>query len=346
MLRSSLILARASVVLPLLISAACSSTQHTAQPEARSLIDDRAYNAPPLDPETRAALEANLAQAQADYDRAPGDVRAIIWLGRRLAYLGRYADAIDVYSKGLESHPESVHLLRHRGHRYITIRQFRLAQRDLERAVQIIERDVIPDEIEPDGLPNVRNIPLSTLHDNVWYHLALARYLQRDFRGAADAWRAGLERVRPNDDMLVAYSYWLALAEHRANRPASADLVLHSLPELASLDIIENESYRTLLRVFRGELEPAQAIARATSATDFVTTHYALGAWALIHGDARHASTFFRRALSSTSWHAFGFIAAEAELAHHTFEQSRLSDPEGRQDERLKEIQRERMQNR
>ena len=30
------------------------------------------------------------------------------------------------------------------------------------------------DSIEPDGMPNPQNIPVSSLHTNIWYHLGLA----------------------------------------------------------------------------------------------------------------------------------------------------------------------------
>jgi tetratricopeptide (TPR) repeat protein len=57
-----------------------------------------------------------------------------IWLGRRLAYLGRYRDAIDALTKGIAKHPTEARLYRHRGHRHITIRKFALAIADGDRA--------------------------------------------------------------------------------------------------------------------------------------------------------------------------------------------------------------------
>ena len=51
-------------------------------------------------------FEAKLARARADYEAEPENADAMIWLGRRLAYLGRYQEAIEVYSQGIELHPE------------------------------------------------------------------------------------------------------------------------------------------------------------------------------------------------------------------------------------------------
>src|SRR5688572_31007830 len=82
----------------------------------------------------RSELENNLKEAQARYDANPKNADAIIWLGRRLAYLGRFTEAIDTYTKGIALHPSDARLYRHRGHRHITLRQFDLAIRDLKRA--------------------------------------------------------------------------------------------------------------------------------------------------------------------------------------------------------------------
>ena len=123
------------------------SMDSEAAPEATSLLGKPLY---PMDlsAEEAATLEANLAEAQADYDANPEDAEAIIWLGRRLAYLWRYRDAVDTFSKGIELHSESFKLYRHRGHRQITLREFDLAITDLERATELIEGVV--DEVEPE----------------------------------------------------------------------------------------------------------------------------------------------------------------------------------------------------
>ncbi|MBI5853583.1 MAG: hypothetical protein HZB39_21450, partial [Planctomycetes bacterium] len=128
--------------------------------------------------------EAQLREALRAYERAPHDVAAIVWYGRRLAYLGRFDDAIAVHTRGLAVHPDEPHLLRHRGHRFITQRRFDLAVLDLERAASVATEAQLR-AIEPDGQPNARGIPLTTLGHNVWYHLALARFLLGDAAGAA-----------------------------------------------------------------------------------------------------------------------------------------------------------------
>src|SRR5262245_4230558 len=92
-------------------------------PEAVS-VDGRPLRPPEMAAALRAERVAKLREARAAYDLRPGDVDAIVWLGRRTAYLGRYREAIDLYTQGLAQHPDSAELLRHRGHRYITLRRF------------------------------------------------------------------------------------------------------------------------------------------------------------------------------------------------------------------------------
>ena len=90
-----------------------------------------------------------------------------------------------MFSKGVQAHPNNPRMYRHRGHRYITTRQFDRAIADFEKAVTLIKGT--PDEIEPDGAPNPTGKPRSTLHFNIWYHLGLAYYLKGDYQKARAA---------------------------------------------------------------------------------------------------------------------------------------------------------------
>jgi tetratricopeptide (TPR) repeat protein len=102
-----------------------------------------------------------------------------VWYGRRLGYEGRFEEALEVYGEGLRPYPGDPELLRHRGHRYLSLRRFGAARADLELAARAPEGE--PDRIEPDGAPNAFGIPRGTLHTNVWYHLGLAYHcLQAD----------------------------------------------------------------------------------------------------------------------------------------------------------------------
>jgi pimeloyl-ACP methyl ester carboxylesterase/tetratricopeptide (TPR) repeat protein len=279
-------------------------------PQALSLLGDTLY-APALPDSVRTRYEQRLAEAQRDVDHAPDDIASILWLGRRTAYLGRFREAIAIYSKAIHGHPDEPRLRRHRGHRYITLRIFELAVSDLEQAADLMaKRD---DEIEPDGLPNPRNIPTSTLKFNIWYHLGLAHYLQGDF---AEARRAYLEclKVSTNPDMRCATSHWLYMTLRRLGREGEARSVLQ--PIRRDMDLIENRSYHRLLLMYKGELPVDSLMAPGTgdsAALDDATIGYGVGNWHLVNGRAAEAEATFRRVVAGAQWPAFGHIAAEAE---------------------------------
>ena len=269
--------------------------------------------APPVSAEARRDMEARLAEARAAYDRNPRDADAAIWLGRRTAYLGRFREAVDIYTRALRLHPRDARLLRHRGHRYLTLRRFREAAADLARAARLVRGR--PDEVEPDGIPNERNTPTSTLQSNIWYHLGLAHYLLGDFPSALRAYRECL-KVSKNPDMLVATSHWLYMTLRRAAREREAARVLAAVaPEM---DIIENRDYHRLLMLYKGAATPAALLAEAEraggGALANATVGYGVGNWHLYHGRRGEAAALFRRVTQSPQWTSFGYVAAEAEL--------------------------------
>ena len=120
--------------------------------------------------------------AQNNYYRDQENPEMLIWYGRRVAYLGYFKEAIKIYTLGIEKFPYDARFYRHRGHRYISTRQYDKAINDFKRALELV--DGKEDQIEPDGLPNSKNIPLSTLHGNIWYHLGLTYYLKNDMNNA------------------------------------------------------------------------------------------------------------------------------------------------------------------
>ena len=287
-----------------------SQTPQPARPEATSLLGKPLFPAP-IAAETRKTLEENLSAAEVVYGRNPDDPDATIWLGRRLAYLGRYREAIEHFSDGIEKHPDDARMYRHRGHRYITVRELPKAIEDLTKAASLVAGK--PDQIEPDGQPNARNIPTSTLGSNAYYHLGLAHYLSGNFDKAADAYRRCLE-LSKNPDMLTATTYWYYLTLSRLGRTADARALLASI--VADMDIIENGSYYRLLRLYKGDVS-LDTFTASAAGLDAVTTKYGLARWHIANGREDQGLTLLREIVDShpQQWTAFGYIAAEADVA-------------------------------
>jgi tetratricopeptide (TPR) repeat protein len=274
-----------------------------------------------------AAVERHRAAA-ADFERDPSEENTV-WLGRRAAYIGRYREAIAVFSRGLERFPDSYRLLRHRGHRYITLREFVRAKADFERAAALVRGR--PLEVEADGLPNAAGIPTSNTQFNIFYHLGLARFLMGDRAGAEAAYRECLAWSK-NDDSIAAVTDWLYLTLRRAGKADEAARVLAAVKPRPK--IIENGAYFHRLRMYKGELSPEGLLSpkpgesEAERKASFAIYAYGLAQRALWEGDKATAWARLEAIVRTTAWAAFAHIAAEADLARLELETPDLSSPE------------------
>ena len=257
-------------------------------------------------------MEADLANALKRLESNPKDLDVLIWAGRRTAYLGKYQQSLDYFSKAIALHPGAAAPFRHRGHRYITLRCFDKAIYDFERAVALTNG--LPDEVEPDGMPNEQNIPTSTLQSNIWYHLGLAHYLKGDFERAVESYKACLA-VSRNPDMYMATANWYYLALLRVGKKEAAEDFLAGLD--LQVTLIENQVYLRLLQLHRqGKVpEDPMIFLQREAGLEGVTYAYGLGAFLLIKGEKEKARQVFQHILQLQQWGAFGYIAAEIELA-------------------------------
>ena len=259
--------------------------------------------------EPSAATLENLAQARADLEQDPS-ADNIIWYGRRLAYTGDYRGAIEAFSEGIEKFPDDARLYRHRGHRYISIREFDRAIEDLERAVVLIEGT--ENETEPDGAPNPLGIPVSSLHGNIWYHLGLAYYLKHDWPNALRAYDAGFGAAR-NDDNRVSTTHWRYMILRRMGRVSDADKVLSAISK--DMNVIENMSYHSLCLFYKGEIPLEELIGGTEDSPAGAAVMYGAANWFLYNGEHARANEMMEALTSTSSWAGFGYIAAEADLA-------------------------------
>ena len=276
--------------------------------EAISLLG-KPLTRPVASAEVQLQREQALDAAKAEYAQHP-TAENLIWVGRRLGYLARYGEAIQIFTEGAEKFPSDARFLRHRGHRYITVREFEKAIADLQKATLLIKGKA--DEVEPDGEPNARNTPIGSLQSNICYHLGLAYYLKGDFERARPVYQRCVNEAS-NPDRLVSTSHWLYMTLRRLGRQKDAEAVLEAVNP--GLDVIENLTYHKLLLFYRGEIVEEELIREPRSAAEAPGLLYGIGNWHLYNGDPAGAQAIFRRVVAGDAWASFGTIAAEAELA-------------------------------
>jgi tetratricopeptide (TPR) repeat protein len=258
----------------------------------------------------RKRREQNLVEALDRYNEKPTDLDNIIWYGRRLAYLARFEEAIEIYSNGLAIYPNSYKLLRHRGHRYITIREFGQAVEDLQKAAFYVNNK--PNEIEPDGIPNAYNKPLSNIKFNIFYHLGIAYYIDGNYDKAVSSFRK-CKKFSNNNDLDVALANWLYASYRKLGNLEAANL---SVVDISTrMFLIENRAYHDLIMLYRGFVTPEVLIERNTNnGVLSATVGYGIGNWLQMEGRKKEAQVIYQRILNSDQWDSFGYIAAEAEV--------------------------------
>jgi len=269
-------------------------------------------SAPELPEEILSQRQEQMMEALTTLEADPTNADALIWVGRRAAYLGDYRRAIEFFSIGVQRFPDDPRFLRHRGHRYITVRELDNAIADFAAAAELIQGT--QDQVEPDGQPNAMGIPTSTLHFNIWYHYGLAHYLKGEFDQAVQKYVECMA-VSEHPDSKVATAHWWYMALRRIGMDTEAQDLIQglNLDALAS-NVIESGSYLELLQLYArgsGEAEVTDLQDQEQAAAG-----YGYGNWRLYNGDEAGATAIFQAMVAARSqWASFGYIAAEADLA-------------------------------
>lgn len=248
---------------------------------------------------------------KADQDLAKGPATPDLLLAAAQARdtLLRYRESIPLYTRGMDDYSSDVRFPRFRGHRFISTRRFDYAVVDLKKAA-----DMAPASFD------------------VSYHLGLAYYLHGDYNHAVREYQrclamAGLPRpsylkgmpsdwracYALDDDSRVAVVTWAWYALRRAGKTGEAAKLLASVsPEL---DVKENRSYLRTLLLYKGLRTEQQTLAEPLDGNAAETIGYGIGLWHWLDGRKEAACAAWTRAISGGNWAAFGFIAAENEIA-------------------------------
>lgn len=304
-----------TALLALLLSlAACSSTPSN---RSRAMEGETASGAPLVRPQVddakRKEIDRNLTNALIEYNRNPASEDAAIWYVRRLGYAGRYNEAIDIATQAIARHPQSYRLLRHRGHRYITLRQFDSAIADLTRAAELFTGNI--DRIEPDGQPNSAGIARSTDWFNIAYHLGIAHYMKGEYQPADDWFARSLETPLVNDDLGVAATYWRINCHVRGAGAGPSAITTLTLKITPYLTIVENDAYRDLCLLHQGTMSLEQVREPVKKHPDqLATRYYGIALWLQSMNRNSEAEEAMREVVADPNWPAFGHIAAEVDL--------------------------------
>lgn len=253
------------------------------------------------------------------------------------AYINQYDEAMDRLDAGIDSHPESAHLYRWRGHYNIQRRMFDQAAEDFEDAVgfaddtpDVIEffQDERVDEIERiiagnDAKWFTEYIPVTeesisefggdyktTFNMSLWYHYGLANYLRGEYEAAIDCYDNCLDYCI-DDTMQVATIAWLYRSLRRAGHHAEANELVEQT-NTGDMEILEPSYYRAV-RLYKGELPPEDLL-DVDQPGNFTTLAYGVGVWHFCNGDDEQARNVFEDILDAGEPHKFGHIAAEQDL--------------------------------
>jgi len=237
----------------------------------------------------RADEKGAVAEAVKNLAANPANIDLMIALGQSQAGTWHFRDAISTYTAAIKIDPKNAVLYRHRGHRYITTRQLDKAIEDLERAAKLDE----------------------TSYD-ILYHLGLAYYLKGKFDKAAEAYER-CRRHAEGDDAIVAVSDWLYMSYKRAKDDFEASGVLQRIR--IGMQVQENKAYYDRLLFYKGLKREAEIFNPKMGDLEAATVGYGLGNWYLCTGEESKAKEYFEKIVAGPYWPAFGFIAAETDLA-------------------------------
>lgn len=273
-------------------------------PDVAKTLLGQPLKAPDWSPAVRDKLNGDLAIARAVFDVAPDREDSHIWLGRRLGYLGRYAEAIEVFTAGIARFPDSFKLHRFRGRHRARNRDFAGAIADYRDGLRKMQGHA--DSFEPDGLPNALGLTISTYRSNMHYYLGQTSFATGDYRqmiAELDRSAESSIAVAPEDHR-VARVFWKVIAHWKLHERAEAEALLASVP--AELDLLENDNYHQAVKVLKGDISPPVAETTGDSLSRF-----ALGMRLDFDGRTDESTRVLSELVADN---ALGYWPAEAEL--------------------------------
>ena len=279
-------------------------------PEGFSLFGEPLYNPVSYpDPEHKQLVKFN--KAHEEWEEAPDDREKILWLGRQHAYLGRYRDAIHIFTEGLKKFPDDPEFLRHRAHRFLSLRMFEYSIADSERAADIMLKK--PDFMEPSGLAGAEETTEYTFYTNVYYHLGLAYMMKGDPINASKAFH-DLLAVAVNDDHIIMSVYWNYIILKRQDFKEEAKEALNHVKPGMNCPV--SGGYYECLKMYKGEIEPEDIISGKgdEDQLSLVTSGFGVANEYRFRGEYDKYIELLEKVLETNAWSGFGYLSAEVDL--------------------------------
>ena len=307
---------KSSPLFPALLLAAFSCATKQEQPATNAepttaeavSFSGRPLFAPKADPATLHKADSIITAIKSKSDLSEDDY---IMMGQQWVASNRFKASVENYSEGLQKFPGSFKLLRHRGHRYISIRQLDNAVTDLNRAEELIREQ--PDMPEYDASGNTTG----TYQHWIWYHIGLCYFLNQAYIQAAPAFEKCLEASRSNKN-IVGASDWLYHTYMRLGEKEKAQKLLE--PITPDFDTDREHPYFRRVMLYKGVITPEELVDMdqdpAKTLVSDVTKMYGLANWYAYQGEKEKARELYKKIVQSESgWPGFAYAAAEKELA-------------------------------
>ncbi|MEM9832425.1 MAG: tetratricopeptide repeat protein [Bacteroidota bacterium] len=264
-----------------------------------------------LDEATLAKSDSIIQSVRAKADLREDDYHTM-GLGYVLAY--RFRDAIDAYTEGLEKFPDSFKLLRHRGHRYLNVRETEKAIADLMKADELIgaeHLDVM--EYNSDGSSK------GTFKFWVWYHVGLYRMFNQQWDEAAEAYEVCLKNASLGNNVSGATA-WLYTIYQKMGEDQKAKSVIASLDENFEGD--RDYIYFKRILLYQGKVSPADLMDTDKPLDQWtgrdISVAYSIADWYEQQGNIEKAQELYRDILDTPHWNLWAYAIVDSIVAKST----------------------------
>ncbi|MEA1882016.1 MAG: hypothetical protein U9N31_06400 [Candidatus Marinimicrobia bacterium] len=230
----------------------------------------------------------------------PNNLDLLLEKAAKLEGLRRFQEAIELYSHCLTIRPNSPEILKRRGQRFISVRDWNSAIQDLLQATEYHSF------IKPEKLKYTENLNWA-----IWYYLGVAYYLKAEFETALDAFQKSYAFSADNVSLLASVN-WVHNCFRRLGQDEEAQEVV--VPIQDGMGYTGN--YFKCILVYNGTKTQAQTINFETAeGFELCTVGYGMGNLELVNGNREAAIKIFEKIIQDNAWQANGFMAAEAELS-------------------------------